>query len=428
MKPLLLQELKNQYGQYEDSDFYDINQIDIEEIDLVNQTATVVAKDFATVYKPNSTTQITWKVDNLIELPKTITLPKLWDTGFYAQNNGMTDAEVFKLMSQSPCTKALNFSELTIDSYNSKNGILKLIPKPTSTIYKLNTETDILVNRCASIEFSYSNKSISSGVTTAAPTFKYRGSAVAATYSIVSNPNTSIFSIGTTTGKVTYASGSPFDGGNITIAAKYTVSEIIDTITKEKQDFEYVSYFDIMATQTPSSFLVKGSFETSGAVKFDNTNLPFDIPKGYYIETNWIQYYADTGSKYSLLNNPLIKSPWVNSSTTTDFPAFKHSGNATVNGKSYKITTDLNTNFSFDDNYSKIKIVADIVWNENNYLVLPFTTKIKIKVNNNISKTTAKNLTLFNFAKYAGAAGAIPTSINLATKTKIPNIYFEIHA
>jgi hypothetical protein len=59
MKPLLLQELKNQYGQYEDSDFYDINQIDIEEIDLVNQTATVVAKDFATVYKPNSTTQIT---------------------------------------------------------------------------------------------------------------------------------------------------------------------------------------------------------------------------------------------------------------------------------------------------------------------------------------------------------------------------------
>jgi hypothetical protein len=198
----------------------------------------------------------------------------------------MTDAEVFKLMSQSPCTKALNFSELTIDSYNSKNGILKLIPKPTSTIYKLNTETDILVNRCASIEFSYSNKSISSGVTTAAPTFKYRGSAVAATYSIVSNPNTSIFSIGTTTGKVTYASGSPFDGGNITIAAKYTVSEIIDTITKEKQDFEYVSYFDIMATQTPSSFLVKGSFETSGAVKFDNTNLPFDIPKGYYIETN----------------------------------------------------------------------------------------------------------------------------------------------
>jgi hypothetical protein len=54
IKPVLMSELKRQFGQKEQDPFYDTNQFDIINIDIVGKSATVKAKEFATLYVPNS--------------------------------------------------------------------------------------------------------------------------------------------------------------------------------------------------------------------------------------------------------------------------------------------------------------------------------------------------------------------------------------
>lgn len=290
-----MSELKRQFGQKEQDPFYDTNQFDIINIDIVGKSATVKAKEFATLYVPNSEATIKWNVDERLDLPTNITLPTIYDSTRF-RTGEVSEQEVFGLMVQSPCTQALNYSELTIDSYDADTGIIKVVPKLTSTVYKLTAGTNVYVNLSNSFTLFYDKPTLSRG-NTANPKIKYRGKEYTNTtdpkisslgtikYTFTKGNIDGVFKENTDNGTIEYQSTADSKGGIILVAAELTINET--DVNGEAQKNIYTSYFSVYivpyATYVTPSHVRTGTFGTDRTLSFADSGAKYDLNAGCII-------------------------------------------------------------------------------------------------------------------------------------------------
>jgi hypothetical protein len=135
------------------------------------------------------------------------------------ENQDVTEQMVFdKLVSE--YSNSLNINQLLLTQRNDVTGEFTVQPKANSTVYNASQLT-AQINVTQSAVLNYGKTILTSGQDSGSPTFKYRGSDVTATYSVVSAP---VAPISFSNNKLMYAANTEYSGGLFVITGSYTIN------------------------------------------------------------------------------------------------------------------------------------------------------------------------------------------------------------
>jgi hypothetical protein len=133
------------------------------------------------------------------------------------ENEDVTQQMVFdKLVSE--YSNSLNINQLLLTQRNDIAGEFTVQPKADSTVYNTSSQLNAQINVTQSAVLTYGKTIVTSGSNSGAPSFKYRGSTVTATYTT----STLTAPITFESNKLVYAANTEYSGGLFVITGSYT--------------------------------------------------------------------------------------------------------------------------------------------------------------------------------------------------------------